>query len=242
VRTACDHVDDQVRLVSWNCCDGFERKSGHLERLHPDIAVVSECRPECLGHAGLSSHSFWIGDPGHKGLAVICYNGWRIGELGPPIAQKWFAPLKLTKGEQVIQLVGVWLNEGDYVQPTIAAWKTLCPFIEKGPTILAGDFNQSVVFDKGKAPGRRFADVLKLFDETSLVSAWHDSTGESHGRESQATLHWRWQEWSRFHIDDVFYPPKYFALRGATLGAYNQYVAEKISDHVPLAVDLDFIP
>jgi uncharacterized protein (DUF2235 family) len=30
-------------------------------------------------------------------------------------------------------------------------------------------------------------------------------------------------------------------LPSATLGAYRQYVAEKISDHVPLAVDLDFV-
>jgi len=91
-----------------------ERKFGHLERLHPDIAVVSECR---------------IDDPGRKGLAVICYNGRRIGELGPSIAQKWFAPLRLTNGDQVIQVVGVWLNEAsDYVQPTIAAWETLRPF------------------------------------------------------------------------------------------------------------------
>src|SRR6478672_828888 len=144
-----------MRIVSWNCCDGFERKFGHLERLRPDIAVISECRPECLRSAGLSSQSFWIGDPGRKGLAVICYDGWRIVEPGPVVTQKWFAPLSLTNSEQTIQLVAVWLNDGaDYVIPSIAAWETLRPFIEGGPTILAGDFNQSVVFDKGKGSGR----------------------------------------------------------------------------------------
>src|SRR4051812_5268547 len=80
-------VDNQVKLVSWNCCDGFERKFGHLERLRPDIAVISECRLECLRSAGLASQSHWIGDPGKKGLAVICANGWHIVEHGPSIDQ-----------------------------------------------------------------------------------------------------------------------------------------------------------
>lgn len=232
-----------MRIVSWNRCDGFERKFGHLERLKPDIAVISECRPDCLRSAGLSSQSFWIGDPGKKGLAVICYNGWQIAEHSPVVTQKWFAPLKLRNGEKSIRLVAVWLNDGaDYVMPTIAAWESLRPFIESGPTIMTGDFNQSVVFDKGKGPGRRFTDVLRLFEQAQLASAWHGFTGEEHGQESQATLHWRWQEASRFHIDYVFYPPKSLSVRSAVLGTYAQYVAEKISDHVPLIVDLALLP
>jgi hypothetical protein len=178
---------------------------------------------------------------GAQGIGGHPYNGWRIIEHGPAVVQKWFAPIRLGNGDQTIQLVAVWLNDGaDYVIPTIAAWETLRPYVESGPTILAGDFNQSVVFDKGKGQGRRFGDVLRLLGDAGLASAWHDSTDEKHGEESQATLHWRWQEASRFHIDYVFYPPQALSVTSARLGTYPQYVAEKISDHVPLIVDLEF--
>lgn len=50
-----------MRLVTWNVCDGFRRKFGHLERLQPDLAVVQEVRPECLEYAGLQA--FWQWNP-----------------------------------------------------------------------------------------------------------------------------------------------------------------------------------
>ena len=67
-----------MRLVSWNCCDAFQRKFGHLERLRPDIAVIQEVRPECLQFAAVQDRSVWMGDPGQKGLAVIAYGDWKI--------------------------------------------------------------------------------------------------------------------------------------------------------------------
>src|SRR4051812_41762474 len=91
-----------------------------------------------------------------------------------------------------------------------------------------------------KGPGRRFADVLKLLDEASLVSAWHAQPVRLTVMKAKRPCIGDVQESSGFHIHYVFSPPKSLALRSVKLGAYNEYVAEKISDHVPLAVDLDF--
>lgn len=232
-----------MRVVAWNCCDGFERKFGHLERLRPDVAVVSECRPECLQYAGLTDRSYWTGAPGQKGLAIITYNGWEIASHGPQVAERWFAPVTLTRGGESLQLIGVWLNDGaDYVQPTLKAWETLRPFVTASPTVLAGDFNQSVALDKDRGAGRRFADVLTKLQGECLTSAWHQHSGEAHGVESQATLYWRWQQASPFHIDYVFYPERALKLEALSIGSYEQYVAGRISDHVPIVADFSLVP
>ena len=91
-----------MRLISWNCCDAFNRKFGHLERLNPDVAVISEVRPECLRSAGLFERSIWIGAPGQKGLAIIPYGEWRVEAEGPPIAEKWFTPVRLSNGVEAL--------------------------------------------------------------------------------------------------------------------------------------------
>ena len=228
-----------MRIISWNCCDAFLRKFGHLERLQPDIAIVSEVRPECLRSAGLFERSLCIGDPGKKGVAVIAYGDWQISGEGPRLTEKWFVTAQLSNGTKKLHLVGVWLDtRTDCAPPTLAALNQLTSFMAEAPTVFAGDFNQSVTFDANRPNGRRFDDVLKRFVQNRLVSAWHMHTGEGHGAESSATLFWRWQRDSRFHIDFIFYPPEFFHLSAASLGSYEQYVEAKISDHVPLSADL----
>jgi hypothetical protein len=228
-----------VRLVSWNCCDAFDRKFGHLERLGPDVAIISEVRVECLRWAGLLERSIWVGDAGQKGLAIIPYGEWRIAAEGPKIAEKWFAPVCLSNGKEAVQIVGVWLDtKTDCGPPTLTALNHLEPFLADGPTVLAGDFNQSVALDARHGHGHGFGDVLKRLADRRLASAWHTYREEAQGQESIATLYWRWDYDRPFHIDYVFYPPEFFDLTAASLGTYEQYVETKISDHVPLIADL----
>jgi hypothetical protein len=227
-----------MRIVSWNCCDGFERKFGHLERLKPDVAIVSEVRPSCLRSAALQSRSIWRGEEGQKGLAIICYGDWRIVEVGPEVPEQWFIPAVVTNGTTTVQVLGAWLKQApDYVTPTKAALEKLRDFIVRGPTVLAGDLNQSITFDRDAGPGRRFAEVLDTLRDLGLASAWHTHKGEEHGNESSATLYWRWNRESRFHIDFVFYPPASLIVSSVEIGTCEQYVEGKISDHVPLAVN-----
>ena len=84
--------------------------------------------------------------------------------------------------------------------------------------------------------GRRFADVLRIIDDFELASAWHSHRGEEHGKESEATLYWTWNQEKKFHIDFVF-GSRSLAVRNVSVGTFSDYVGAGISDHVPLVVD-----
>jgi hypothetical protein len=111
-----------MRLVAWNCADAFRRKTGHLLRLSPDIAVISEARKECLDALdGSSTSAIWAGDGGAKGLAIVGFNGWRITSCETMISERWFLPAIAERGPAQVQIVGVWVKPANgYVAPTIA--------------------------------------------------------------------------------------------------------------------------
>lgn len=60
-----------MRLVSWNCRDGFQEKAEHLLRLSPDIAVVSEVRFAALAALGSGVASVWTGQGGFHGRRLV---------------------------------------------------------------------------------------------------------------------------------------------------------------------------
>jgi len=227
-----------MRLVSWNVCDGFNRKFGHLERLRPDIAVVQEVRPGCIDFARLTDRALWLGDSGQKGLAVIGYGDWTLSP-GPAVSERWFLPVAASNGVESVHLVAVWLDSSaDCGAPTLRALDALEPFLRAAPSCLAGDFNQCVALDARKPKGRRFSDVLARLDGLDMSSAWHTAKGEAHGRETRATLYWRWNLERPFHIDFTF-GSREMRVREAEIGTHDQYVAGEISDHVPLVVDYE---
>ena len=226
-----------MRVVTWNVCDAFDRKFGHLERLKPDLAIVQEVRPGCLAFAGLSERAIWLGAEGQKGLAAIGYGDW---ELSPAmdIPERWFRTVIARKGSLALHLVAVWVDSSQECSPpTLSALARLQDFVRAAPTIIAGDFNHCVAMDKRKSPGKRFSDVLMALDELGLSSAWHDHRQEEHGQESAATLYWTWNRDRRFHIDFLFCS-RSIGVEQSSLGTYEQFVPTKISDHVPLVVDL----
>jgi hypothetical protein len=230
-----------MRLVSWNVCDGFNRKFGHLERLRPDIAVLQEVRPGCLDFAGLKDRSLWLGGEGRKGLATIGYGGWSLSP-GPTAPERWFLPVVAANGAERIHLVAVWVDSStDCGPPTLSALSKLEPFLRAAPSCLVGDFNQSVTLDARKGPGRRFADVLARLESLGMTSAWHAAKGEVHGRESRATLYWTWNLDRPFHIDFAFGSAE-MRVGEAEIGTHEKYVAGRISDHVPLIVDYEVTP
>lgn len=181
----------------------------------------------------------WTGDTNKKGLAIILNGDWKIAAEGPKIIEKWFLAVRITNGTETLQIVGVWLDTKTACAPaTLAVLDHLKAFADAAPTIFAGDFNQSVALDARHGAGRRFQDVLNRLAVGRLASAWHVYTGEMQGQESVFTYYQGWKRDKPFHIDFIFYPPEFFDLNSVSLGAYEQYVETKISDHVPMTANL----
>lgn len=224
-----------LRLAVWNCSGGLPRKHSVLRHLQPDIAVVPEASEDfARGLPGASS--LWIGSKAARGLGVIALNGWIIEPLEAKLNERLFLPCVATRGTDRVQLIGVCAKKAaDYVSPTLGTLQALEHFISEAPTILAGDFNASVSFER-PVPFRLVIDRL---DRLGMASAWHRFRGETFGAETAPTFFMNWSDHpgKGFHIDYAFVP-KSFILDGVRIGSHSEYAASGLSDHAPLTVDL----
>ncbi len=228
-----------MRIVAWNCCGGFARKLATLEALRPDIAVISEIRQTDLHLGGDSVTTAWIGSPdGGKGLAILGFNGWNIAPA-MVCSENWYLPTHAVRGGQHLKILGVWtLPARDYVTPTLRALDELSEFLADGSVVCGGDFNQNTIWDNGKSIPRRFAGALQRLDSLGLKSIWHEQHNEEHGRESAATHFHRWSPENRYHIDYLFASADMRRrTKSMDLGSYSDWVAAKISDHVPIIAE-----
>ena len=231
-----DHC--RLRLVVWNSNGGFRRKQSALGWLQPDIAIIPEASADFadgLPNAQLSS--LWIGAQAKRGLGVLALNGWSLDRTDVAVEQRLFLPCIATRGSSRIHVIAVCAKRTtDYVSPTLAALQSLSDFICAGPSIFAGDFNGSVFFD-GKRP-TPFRLVIDSLDRLGMKSAWHHFHGEKFGEEAAQTYFMnRGGELRGFHIDYAFVS-KIFGLQGVKINSYAEYHGGKLSDHVPLSVDL----
>ena len=228
-----------MRIVGWNCQGGLKKKWAALLRLEPDIAVISEAAPKALmelpAGAGMA---MWAGDA-TKCVAIVPFNSWQLEPCGVEITETYFVPAIATKGDRSINLVGVWVKSANsYVEPTLRALSSLSAFMRTENTIVIGDFNQSVNFDKGRSAGRRFQDVLEVFRTFEMRSAWHHHRDERHGSESVPTHRFRRHSHEPFHIDYAFVPSR-LNVKQIEIDDFDQGVMSGLSDHAPIILDLE---
>ena len=148
---------------------------------------------------------------------------------------RWVLPLRVN-GPISFLLLAVWTvpdpAHGIYAH---ALFRTLVRYeelIQAQPTIIAGDFNQSVRFDK---PGSRlnFAEWIAAAEKAGLHSVYHRDRACAHGCESEQTFYLHHAETKGYHIDFVFASSFLIdAVRDVAVGAYSDWA--KLSDHVPL--------
>ncbi len=228
-----------MRLVAWNCMDGLERKAEALAALAPDIAVVSETTRAAAEGIGAGAVA-WTGQQHQRGLAILAWNGWRIGS--PRFAAlSHFLAAEAHRYDASVTIVGVWPLplRGDYVSALSRGLTEVASGLG-GDVIVAGDFNANPRWDHGKAPARQFATLIDELAARDLRSVWHAHSGEAHGTERTPTFFWRLNPRQQFHIDYVFASARLRCqVRNVEVGGYEDWVANGISDHVPLVVDFD---
>ena len=238
-----------MRLVAWNCCMALHRKYAALMALAPDIAVVSECaEPGRLCHKAPGfrpGDAVWVGDNPNKGLGVFAFNGYTatLARNHDP-AFRHIAPVRVA-GPARFNLLAVWVQLDGHRKaepgPMLRALDAYGRFCGAAPTVAAGDLNNHVLWDK---PGHaaNHANAVARLDELGMVSAYHADRGVAHGDEPEPTHYWRdrRKDGPRYHIDYVFLPrPWAGRLREMSVGGFEDWCGNGLSDHVPLVVDVD---
>ncbi len=242
-----------MRLVVWNCAMALHRKLDAVRRLDPDIAVIPECAaPEQLQARGLAASAapVWVGQNPHKGLAVFAFNGYALRRAEPfHPTLRHLAPVHVD-GPLPFNLLAVWAQNASAgpvrkhrLGPLRRGLAHYRAFLSGGPAVVAGDFNNNVIWDR---PGWRgnHAAAVAILARLGLVSAYHQARGEAPGRETAPTLYWRdrRQDGPTYHIDYVFLPRAWDGRYAVTVGSFEAWCGSGLSDHVPIIVDVSPLP
>ena len=109
-------------------------------------------------------------------------------------------------------------------------------FLTRRDAVVAGDFNNSVFWDR---PGKRtnFAGIAQTLATLRLTSAYHAATHEQFGHERQATLWFLKRPHQTYHIDYCFIPTAWvYQSLSVTVGNHEEWLRH--SDHAPLLVSV----
>jgi hypothetical protein len=232
----------KMRIVVWNCKMAFTRKWQFLQDLLPDIAVIPECSRRSVELAAKCDFDGrWFGDNPQKGLGVFVAKPWGIVGSKEP-HNRWIVPLQIS-GPANFLLVAVWASQvsknpkDNYIVQVHRAVTSSPDWFNGQPVVLCGDFNSNAIWDKKRKEGNHSA-VVKFFADRNIVSAYHHFFSEEHGHETRPT-HYLWHHKNRaFHIDYVFLPKNWATeIREVEVGEYAKW--GKLSDHVPLVINLD---
>ena len=240
-----------MRLVVWNCNMALHNKFQHLAALNPDVAIIPECgRIELIAerHNGFSPNSaIWVGDNPKKGLGILTFGSF-TGTLDhahrPDIP--YFAPVRI-QGSICFNLLGVWAchnkptsYEAD-IGPMRRAIKAYQTFIQRGSAVVAGDFNNNVRWDRPHSKRNNHAMAVEGLEALDLKSAYHETRGIAQGNEPDPTLYWRDRQLNgwRYHIDYCFVPKQWIDATSVAVGTFEDWVARRLSDHVPLIIEVN---
>lgn len=230
-----------MRIVTWNCQGGFDKKAEELLLESPDVAVVPECLEKsvvALRQRGYEA--LWFGLPLKKGLGVFCRQGWTIRPLALP-QQRWIVPVEID-GPMPFTLLAVWAcrsestRERSYIGQVYHALLSHPEWFGHRPVVIAGDWNSNKIWDYKRKVGCH-SDVVKILTDLGLVSAYHEKFGEEQGSETRPTFHLHRRANRPYHIDHVFIPRDWMPrLKAVDVGSFEQW--SKLSDHCPMTVDI----
>lgn len=220
--------------MTWNCATALAKKLDRLVALSVDIAVVQECsRVDAAAEGAL-----FLGPPdprARKGVALLAINPeFKLVEAAQRTPEYWWLLPAEVHGPEEFNILAVWAY-GHRRQPSglrlhevLDKWK---PFIESRPTVVVGDFNNSVQWDTVRRPDhRRTVDALA---ELGLISAYHERFGTTQGHEAHPTLMWRWNPARPYHIDYMFIPAAWRSrLSAVEVGEASDWL--RSSDHMPV--------
>jgi endonuclease/exonuclease/phosphatase family metal-dependent hydrolase len=238
-----------ITFVTWNCQGAFRKKAHLLTPLQPTLAVVQEC--ECPTKLRWPADTpppddfLWQGDNLDKGVGVFSYGNLRLAlddRYDPTI--RHCVPVRVS-GDLDIHLLAVWAmghrqKARSYVGQVYAAVHHYADFIRERPTVILGDLNSNAIWDAERKVSNHSA-VVRDLAAAGLVSVYHESTGEAHGREEQQTFFLHRAAHKGYHLDYCFVPRIWWPnLANVYVGPFDPWCSH--SDHMPLAVEFHTLP
>lgn len=224
----------------------FRKKYKQILSYEPDLLIVSECEHPDKFDNKFYNDMLWVGDNRNKGLAVFSINNVEI-VLHESYCKDYKYVLPVTVNDnEAINLIAIWSqnNKEDPRKRYIGeVWRSLNYYKDlfRSPTIVAGDFNWNVIWDKEhlKYPLHgTFTDVVNLLKQFEIFSVYHTFTNVKFGSEKEPTLYFRKNKKTSYHIDYVFASRNLVnAVKLFSIGKYENWIS--LSDHMPLIAELD---
>ena len=226
-----------MKIISWNCCLNFAKKYEQVAKLNPDILIIQECEKLPIEFFP-KANFYWTGHDERKGLGIITFGENAAVDSSFSQQLDYFLPLMMQSGQRVL---AVWafnhraekrFGEGQkgYVSDALnyyAGWLTGSEI-----SIVAGDFNNSVVWDRGKKESN-FRETNETLESFGYLSSYHSYSGEEFGDESRPTLYHTKNKAKPYHIDYVYL--KGISESTVSVGSYEDWIAH--SDHMPVIVE-----
>ncbi len=234
-----------MRFITWNCqVGGFRRKAAKIAPYAPDVLVVPEVEniERELFFDGPNQPTFRLrcsGKGWRRALGIFSYSAVRLDPVARPDEDlPTFARLAATGKGINFQVIAVWTYRvEDSAESYRQAHKGIVrhrDWIESAPTVLLGDFNTSAAYGKGE----HWNELEQALADIGIVSAYHEHTGETPGKETKPTYFHKRQAASPAHLDYCFIPRAWVdRLRNVEVGAFEDW--RDASDHMPLIVDVE---
>jgi exodeoxyribonuclease III len=230
-----------MRFMTWNLCQGTQRKFPLVAQHDVDVAVLCEASENSPFDADGTEPKLWAwtGDVAYKGLAI---SGLTTGGLAAPstdVTGKHSIAATLDNGIGVLAIWTCPAKGSSYARELHLAINAHTDFLLSRPCIIAGDFN----LDANLHQVTELRDAIAKLDALGYRSVYHSHFDVDFGHEPDATHYWLRKQDNRFHLDYVFASNELLErVTAVTVGTYEDWVQARDdhkghSDHVPIIVD-----
>ncbi len=231
-----------MRVLTWNCNGAFRKKFESLVDFQADILVIQECedpfRINDKRYQEWAENHLWVGENKNKGLGIFANENIKIASLDWASDRlKYFIPCRVNDD---FNLLGAWCHGAN--SPTFGyigqLWKYLQLHKTKlGKSIIAGDFNSNVIWDKWDRWWNH-SDVIRELKEHQIQSLYHQYFKEEAGNESSPTFFLQKNLNKPYHIDYVFASDEFSSsLKSMEIGNAGKWLER--SDHMPVICEFE---
>lgn len=235
-----------MKIATWNCNGALRNKFDALMELNADLYIIQECENPAESkekqYRNWANNHLWIGDTKNKGIGIFASKNIHLKFLNWPETYKnhsvkHFLPCSVN---DEFNILGVWTHYNN--SPTFGYigqfWRYLQVNKDRlNNTVIAGDFNSNVKWDKLNRWWNH-SDVVKELNEIGIESLYHKYTREKQGEETMPTLFLHRKIERPYHIDYLFAPKQFLnCLTNVEVGLREKWL--QISDHLPLICEFN---